>query len=53
MPKKHSAPIVERVAGWSARHRLIAVFGWLLLVVAAVMIGHQVGTSNVNNYDPG
>jgi RND superfamily putative drug exporter len=47
------APIVERVAGWSARHRKTAVFGWLLLVVAAVMIGHQVGTSNVNNYDPG
>src|ERR1700759_1805601 len=47
------APIVERVAGWSARHRKTAVFGWLLLVVAAVMIGHQGGTSNVNKYDPG
>ena len=47
------APIVERVAGWSARHRKTAVFGWLLLVVAAVMIGHQLGTSNVNSYDPG
>jgi len=33
------APIVERVAGWSARHRKTAVFGWLLLVVAAVVIG--------------
>ena len=47
------APIVERVAGWSARHRKTAVFGWLLLVVAAVMIGHQLGTSSVNSYDPG
>src|SRR5689334_667470 len=47
------APIVERVAGWSARHRKTAVFGWLLLVVAAVMIGHQFGTSHVNSYDPG
>jgi len=47
------APIVERVAGWSARHRKTAVFGWLLLVVAAVMIGHQLGTSHVNSYDPG
>jgi len=47
------APIVERVAGWSARHRKTAVFGWLLLVVAAVMIGHQLGTSQVNSYDPG
>jgi RND superfamily putative drug exporter len=47
------APIVERVAGWSARHRKTAVFGWLLLVVVAVVIGQRLGTSNVNSYDPG
>jgi Predicted drug exporters of the RND superfamily len=29
------------------------VFGWLLLVVVAVAVGHQLGTSNVNSYDPG
>jgi len=53
MSTKHSAPIVERVAGWSVRHRLIAVVGWLLLVVAALMIGRQLGTDNLNSYDPG
>jgi putative drug exporter of the RND superfamily len=47
------APIVERVAGWSARHKKTAVFGWLLLVVAAVVIGQRLGTSNINSYDPG
>ena len=47
------APIVERVAGWSARHRKTAVFGWLLLVVAAVVIGQQLGSSKVSSYDPG
>jgi putative drug exporter of the RND superfamily len=47
------APIVERVAGWSARHRKTAVFGWLLLVVAAVVVGQRLGTSNVSSYDPG
>ena len=47
------APIVERVAGWSALHRKTAVFGWLLLVVVAVAVGHQLGTSSVNSYDPG
>jgi putative drug exporter of the RND superfamily len=47
------APIVERVAGWSARHRKTAVFGWLLLVVAAVVVGQRLGTSNINSYDPG
>ena len=48
-----TAPIVERVAGWSARHRKTAVFGWLLLVVAAVVIGQRLGTDNLNSYDPG
>ena len=47
------APIVERMAGWSVRHRKTAVFGWLLLVIAAVVIGQKIGTSNINNYDPG
>ena len=47
------APIVERMAGWSVRHRKTAVFGWLLLVVAAVVIGQKIGTSNINSYDPG
>ncbi len=45
--------MVERVAGWSAQHKKTAVFGWLLLVIAAVAIGQQLGTSNVNSYDPG
>ncbi len=46
-------PVVQRVAGWSARHRKTAVFGWLLLVAVAVVIGQRVGTSHVNSYDPG
>jgi putative drug exporter of the RND superfamily len=53
MTKTHGAPIVERVAGWSARHRKTAVFGWLVLVVAAVLIGQRLGTDNINSYDPG
>ncbi len=47
------APMVERVAGWSARHRKTAVVGWLLLVVAAVVVGQRLGTHNMNSYDPG
>jgi putative drug exporter of the RND superfamily len=46
-------PVVQRVAGWSARHSKIAVFGWLLLVVAAVAVGQRVGTGNVPSYDAG
>jgi RND superfamily putative drug exporter len=51
--KKTHAPVVERVAGWSARHKKTAVFGWLLLVIAAVVVGQRLGTSDVNSYDPG
>ena len=46
-------PVVERIAGWSARHRNIALFGWLLLVAGAVVIGSMLGTKNLNSYDPG
>jgi RND superfamily putative drug exporter len=45
--------MVERVAGWSARHRKTALFGWLLLVAGAVMVGSMLGTKNLNSYDPG
>src|SRR6266516_3984695 len=46
-------PVVERIAGWSARHRAIALIGWLLLVAGAVVIGNTLGTKNLNSYDPG
>jgi putative drug exporter of the RND superfamily len=46
-------PVVERIAGWSTRHRAIALVGWLLLVAGAVMIGNTLGTKNLNSYDPG
>ncbi len=35
---------MERIAGWSARHRKTALFGWLLLVAGAVVIGNMLGT---------
>ena len=47
------APVVERVAGWSARHRIVVVVGWLLLVAAAFTVGQRLGVSNTNAYDPG
>ena len=52
-PRRGSGPVVERVAGWSARHRKTALFGWLLLVAGAVMAGGMLGTKNLNSYDPG
>ena len=46
-------PAVERIAGWSARHRKTALLGWLLLVAGAVAIGSMLGTKNLTSYDPG
>ena len=46
-------PVVERIAGWSSRHRKTAVFGWLLLVAVLFMAAQAVGTKNLPSYDPG
>ena len=45
--------MVERVAGWSARHRVVVVVGWLVLAAAAFTLGQHLGTSSTTSYDPG
>jgi putative drug exporter of the RND superfamily len=45
--------LTERVAGWSARHRKTAVFGWLLLVAAIFMAGQALGSKNLPSYSAG
>ncbi len=47
------APIVERIAGWSARHRKTAVLGWLALVAVVFVGGQMIGTKNLPSYDAG
>ncbi len=47
------APVVERIAGWSARYRKTAIFGWLLLVIGTVVLSSMLGTKNLPSYDPG
>jgi putative drug exporter of the RND superfamily len=51
--RRESRTVTEKVAGWSARHRIVAVVGWLMLVVVVVAVGMQAGGSNVQNYSPG
>ena len=41
--------LTARIAHWSATHRAIAVFGWLALVAAAVVIGGAVGTKTLQS----
>ena len=49
----HRPPLVERIAGWSARHRKTAVFGWLALVAVIFMAGQALGTKSLPSYDAG
>ncbi len=51
--RRSAGPIVERVAGWSARHPKTAVAGWLGLVAAAFLTGQLLGTQSLPQYDPG
>ena len=43
-PLQHSSNFAARMGRWSARHRKIAIFGWLAFVIASVVIGGAVGT---------
>ncbi len=53
-PRRQRRPVVERIAGWSARHRKTAIFGWLVLVAAIFMAGQAVGGGqSVPGYDAG
>jgi putative drug exporter of the RND superfamily len=46
-------PLVERIAGWSARHRAAAILGWLGFLLAAFISGQFVTGASVQQYDPG
>jgi len=52
-PRRARAPLVERVAGWSARHRKTAVFGWLALVAIVIVAGQALGGKTMPAYDAG
>jgi RND superfamily putative drug exporter len=54
-PRRHRAhaPVTERIAAWSARHRKLAVLTWLVMVVAAVAVGQLLHTPNIQSYDTG
>ncbi|GLY77718.1 MMPL family transporter [Actinoallomurus iriomotensis] len=47
------APLVERVAGWSVRHRTPAIAGWFALVILAVLAGTLIPGQGAGGIDPG
>ena len=50
-PLKRSNNIAARMGRWSASHWKTAVFGWLVFVAAAFMLGMNVGTKNIKEED--
>ncbi len=51
--RRPRGPMVERIACWSARHRIAVIAGWLILAVLALLGGHLLGTQSQPQYDPG
>jgi putative drug exporter of the RND superfamily len=45
--------LAASIGGWSAQHRKTAVFGWLLFVVLAVVIGSMVGSREITDAERG
>ena len=50
-PLEHSNNLAARMGRWSASHWKTAVFGWLVFVVAALVIGQAIGTKRVGQDD--
>ena len=44
MSRKSKGGIAARAGRWSARHRKLAIFGWLAVVIAAFALGGPFGT---------
>src|SRR4051794_19776611 len=43
--------LAGRMGRWSARHRKIAIFGWLAMVVVAGVVGSAAGTVELEQND--
>jgi RND superfamily putative drug exporter len=45
--------IAARAAMWSARHRTLAILGWIAFVVGVTIVSGQIGTREATNADQG
>ncbi|MFF5142327.1 MMPL family transporter [Streptomyces sp. NPDC013157] len=45
--------VVESVAGWSVRHKGLAIAGWLALVIVAILSSALLSGSDARSTDPG
>ena len=49
----HQSNLAATLGSWSARHRISAIVGWLLLVVVAMLIGGAVGQVTMTQVEYG
>jgi len=49
--KTNQRGVAARVGGWSARHSKSVLAGWIVFVVAAVVLGSHIGTSKLSDAD--
>ncbi len=45
---RHSRNLAARMGRWSASHKKTAIFGWLAFIAVAFMLGHAVGTKQLD-----
>ena len=45
--------LAASLGGWSARHRMTAILGWLLFVVAATVLGNAAGQITMADHEQG
>ena len=51
--RQPTGPMVERIAGWSTRHRALAITGWFVLVLVGVLSSALLSGKPANSTDPG
>ena len=52
-PLAKSNNVAARMGRWSASHWKTATFGWLAFVAAALVIGNQIGTKQIDQNKSG
>ncbi|MGD9734578.1 MAG: MMPL family transporter, partial [Solirubrobacterales bacterium] len=52
-PVEKSRNLAARAGRWSARHRKLAIWGWIAFVVAAVLAGGALGTKTLSDNEEG
>ncbi|HET7047030.1 MAG TPA: MMPL family transporter [Solirubrobacteraceae bacterium] len=45
--------LTARAASWSARHRRVAILGWMAFVVTAIVLGSAIGTKHISSNNDG